>query len=308
MKSYQKSNSLTAGMLDPFRFLSVDEWGPSVSLELVKPIQSVKVDALLALLNRKVPKPVQVPGSMQPLASTGVEPIKFETIRSTHEVLKLWIDEWLDTGRSEYGEDPRTRSIQTAENVMLAVYEFCKRGRAILMPEGNSLGLWLVKYDPEPKSTLRPAFGPRPEDYAREHLVFFLLSELRFTLAKCRGEHCDTYFLLKHKNRLYKRGTFCDSCQRHRSQRSARQATVREREDVKLTLHRGVARRFGKDIRRNPLWHRDEGLKEKISLFLNTRFGEKELVRAAYPKGITGKWVANKKNWDPIERAAKGGK
>ena len=94
----------------------------------------------------------------------------------------------------------------------------------------------------------------------------------------------------------------------NRSQQSAKAATARERSDVKLALQIGAAKRFSKQIKRNSLWYRDEALKGQIAEFLNSKFGDREVVRAAYPKRITGKWVANSKNWKPIEAAAKGGK
>jgi hypothetical protein len=45
-----------------------------------------------------------------------------------------------------------------------------------------------------------------------------------------------------------------------------------------------------------------------IARYLNARFGDREPFRSAYPNGITGKWIANAKNWKPIEEVAKGGK
>jgi len=229
-------------------------------------------------------------------------------IPSEREILLGWIDEWLDSGKADDGDDPRRRNFKSARHVAGAAYDYSTHGRLQLLGGGDSLHLWIDEYDVDPETGKRRLLGPPIESLAKEQLVFFLLSELRFRLAKCQVAECGSYFQLRKWKRLYPQGTLCEVCQRKRSQQSAKAATAKDRRDVKLALQNGIAMRFGKQIRRNPLWYRDEDLKNKIAEFINAKLGDRELVRAAYPKGITGKWVANAKNWKPIEAAAKGGK
>jgi|GEM_PF-4577100 len=294
-------------MLAPLLTLRMGDWEPSVPLESMRPIQTLNVDKLLSLLNKKEAKPVLVPASGQPLNSIP-RIVNYTTLPSTGEVLRSWIDEWLDSGLTNNGDEPRTRNLDKAEGATLAAYEFSKRGRIVLLPHGDSLGIWIPMYGPEPTSTLRPSSGPLPEDYAREHLVFFLLSELRFKLAKCRKIDCGKYFLLTHTNRLYKRGTLCSECGRSRSLESAKDATAAARKSLRAELWLRAAKRFSKRITGDLHWYRDDGLKQTMSAYLNSSFGDSEPFNAAYPNGITGKWIANPKNWKPITKAAKGGK
>jgi hypothetical protein len=302
--SYHKSRKLTDTLLSVLGRLNFEDWGPSVPLDSLKLIQSVRVDELLALLNRKVPKPF-VTAAQSP---DDAPRIAYTQSPSTPEILRVWIDEWLDSGRTKNGDDPQTRNIEKAKQAADAAYEFSKRGRIVLLPDGKSLGLWIAKYDPEPVSTLRPLVGPRPEDYAREHLVFFLLSDLRFRLAKCRNEHCGKYFLLTRTNQLYKRGTLCSTCGRGRSQESAKDATATARKVLRGELWASVAKRFSKQIAGNVSWYQDDALKKDIAAYLNSTFADSEPFKTAYKSGISGKWIANVKNWKPITKAAKGGK
>lgn len=302
MKSYQKSKLTVAG-LSPLNILG-GLYGVgrqnTAPLELTPLVQQLDVDEFLSLLNG-----LDDDHSV-PLSTVGNA--MYLKPPSASEILRSWMDQWLASGKASDGDDPSRRNFEDAQSVGVAAYEYSKRGKIVLLGSGASLHPWIQPNDKTRSGRLRPLLGPSPSDRASEQLVFFLLSPVRFRLAKCSNESCGTYFLLNQWNRLYKRGTFCEDCKRNRSQESAKAATAKDRKDVKLALQIGVAKRFGKQISRNPLWYRDENLKSKIAEFLNAKFGDRELVRAAYPKGITGKWVANAKNWKPIEEAAKGGK
>jgi hypothetical protein len=291
MASYHKS---VVTEPNPIAVMLGAKPGRKAPLEPIKMFQEFDVDEFLEILNRK-----QWEHRLLTIAMAGT---------STTEILRSWVDEWLDSGKAEDGDDPRRRNFEAAEKAANAAFEFASGRRIGLIGYKGNLEPVIRKYEKTPPGTLRPLGGPRAEDYAREQLVFFLLSPVRFGLAKCRTVDCGAYFLLEQWNRIYPNGTLCKDCKRKRSQESAKAATARERSDVKLALQIGVASRFGKRIRRNPLWYRDETLKGQIAEFLNAKFGDREVVRAAYPKGITGKWVANAKNWKPIEEAAKGGK
>ena len=284
--------------------------GPTAPLGSLKLGQKVDIDKFLALLNRRGPqgKPLSsqkwddIPAMDYLHSPTTQEP-------TTQELLRGWVDEWLDSGRGRDGvEDPRERNFKKADGAALAAFKFSMHGKLLLLTDSNSLTPWISKYEGEPTGTLRPLGGPRNEDYAREQLVFFLLSELRFKLAKCRKEHCGTYFLLKHWNRQYKRGTLCDSCKRSRSLESAVKATEKVRGDAAGDLHKFAAMKYAKQISGTPDWHTQKALKNAIASFLNAKIERSESLRAVYKRGITGKWVARSENWNGIETALKGGK
>ena len=291
MKRYQKSASTDDGLSLLYGTLG----GNVASLEVGPFVQTLDVDPFLDFLNGNEP---------------GVPPVGLKSTGNPTEgeILRGWIDEWLDTGKGEDGEDPRRRDFKRAANVGEAVHKYSTRGKIRLLGVGGSLHLWIEEYETPRKFGLRPLLAPPNESYASEQLVFFLLSDVRFKLAKCRTEECGTYFLLNHWKRLYKQGTFCDTCQRRRSHESAKRATAQEREEIRYALHEAAAKRFRKEITANPLWYSSEALKKRVAAFLNTKFLEEESFWAAYPKGVTGKWVANAKNWEPIGIAAKGGK
>ena len=212
-------------------------------------------------------------------------------------------------GKKKQGvDDPRDRNFKMSERVAAAVYEYSKQGKILLLTNSNSLAPWLARFDREPSTPLRALIGPRPEDYAKEQLVFFLLSNIRFKLAKCRKEHCGTYFLLNHWNRRYKGGTLCDSCKRTRSEASAMKATADSRSTAAAELHKFVARKFAKQIRSAPGWQKQKELKGRIAAYLNAKIERSESLRAVYKRGITGKWVARAENWNEIDTILKGGK
>jgi hypothetical protein len=277
--------------------------GPTAPLDSFNLVQGLDLGTFLALLNRRDPPRKRIP-SKDP---GDISRMDYTPTPTTQELLRGWVDEWLDSGRDDSGvEDPRERNFGKARSTASAAHE-PKNFR--LVGRGNSLSPWFDTYDQEPTGSLYPRIGqpPRSTEYAREQLVFFLLSDVRFRLAKCRKEHCGTYFLLKHWNRQYKRGTLCDSCKRSRSEESAIKATAEVRKDAALQLHRLTAKKFAKQIRRTPSWHQQKELKDRIAGFLNAKI-ERSALGVVYKRGITGKWVARSENWNGIETALKGGK
>jgi hypothetical protein len=267
-------------------------------LEPLKLVQALEIDEFLEFLNRKAPPRkflvTTEPGDIPP---------------TTQEILRGWVDEWLDSAKDEHGgEDPQKRSFDKANGPALAALEYSEQGRFHLVASGNSLRPWFDTFEREPTTPYRALLGPRPDLYAKQQLVFFLLSDVRFRLAKCRKEHCGTYFLLKHWNRHYAGGTLCDSCKRSRSEQSAIKATAEVRELAKAQLHYLAATKFAKQIRSSPDWHQQKELKVRLANFLNTRIERSDALRAVYRDGITAKWVSRFENWNAIETAAKGEK
>jgi hypothetical protein len=209
--------------------------------------------------------------------------------------LTRWVDEWLDSGRTQEGvDDPRTRDFKRAHNVDQAAYEFTDRQKVWFMGGSQNLELWL-----------RQPFL-EPEDLAREQLVLFLLSNLRFKLAKCRREGCGQYFVLKHWKRTYRRGTVCGSCQRSRSLESAAQATAEDRRAAQEKLYTLAAKRFRSRLRSNDNWAQDAALNEQLIEYLNSMINASAELSRVYRAGVTKKWLGWAKNRLGIETAVRG--
>jgi hypothetical protein len=295
---------MRSSKLDSSGMLYGGLYSPAAPLDSLNLIQSLDIDKFLALLNRRDPPrkplPPQKPGD--------IPRMDYTPRPTTQELLRGWVDEWLDSGKDNNGvEDPRERNFEKARGTASAASEPKK---ICLVGRGNSLSPWFDTYDNEPTGSLYSLSGqpPRSTEYAREQLVFFLLSNVRFRLAKCRKDHCGTYFLLKHWNRQYKGGTLCDSCKRSRSEESAIKATAEVRDHAKAELHEFAAKKFAKQIRGTPRWHQQKELKGRIASFLNAKIERSESLRAVYKSGITGKWVARSENWKKIDTIVKGGK
>lgn len=213
--------------------------------------------------------------------------------------LRLYVDEWLDTGVKPDGvEDPRTRDLTKAPNACYAVGAFASRQRFWLEPAADGLYLRFPN-----ERELRGISSPNDSalDQANRLFTLFFLCGWRFKLAKCR--RCENYFELKHSNRVYKRGTACYGCTRVRS---AEFSTSKARKMAQAKLYRLVARRFRKRISKCRDWHRDAKLRAEIVDFLNEQLGENVSLLRVYRRWLTGKWLSWSKNRDGIERAVRG--
>jgi hypothetical protein len=214
-------------------------------------------------------------------------------------ILRKWIDEWLESGRDQGDlESPQTRSFKKAHNVGQAAYEFTDRRKIRFMGWLQNLELWLTL--PSEGDSLIAG------DTARQNLVFFLLSDLRFRLAKCRREGCGRYFVLTHWKRTYKRGTLCSEHQRLRSLESAAQATAKDRHRAEEKLYELTAKRFGRRIRSNDNWAQDAALKEQLVECLNSEISADPELSRVYRAGVTKKWLSWAKNRRGIEAAVRG--
>lgn len=294
-------------LANTFGMLSGDLYGTGkrrreAKLEDLKLFQGLEIDEFLELLNRKAtPQKPLLPPEPGDLPRMSYSPLP-----TTQEILRGWVDEWLDSGRDKDGqEDPRERSFDKARDSAQAAHEYSKLGKLHLIPYKDRLVLSPDEYDPK-RRIVRSLIGIPPENYAKEKLTLFLLSELRNKLAKCHK--CGQYFVLRHWNRLYKRGTLCDSCKRSRSEESAIKATAEVRDHAKAQLYDFAAKKFAKQIDSTPDWHRQKTLKNAIAKFLSAKIERSESLRAVYKSGVTGKWVSRSENWNAIDTAAKGEK
>lgn len=310
MNGYQKSEDSELGLANLYGILGGLYFGPSAPLDSLRLVQSLETDKFLELLNRKETqaKPILLRPMklLRPTLTTATTPqVSYVPPPTVSQILRGWVDDWLDSGREDGGDFPEKRTFDRARIAAVEAYKFSERGNLRLVSRGQTLVPWLeTKEEPNKFEFLLEA---KRESFARQQLVFMLLSDLRFKLAKCRYEKCGTYFELKHWKRAYRKGTLCDSCGRSRSLESAKSATALERKMAKERLYKLAAKRFAKPISKNPNWYGDAKLKASIAEFLSVKIKASESLRAVYPKGIQGKWVANVKNWKPIELAAKGG-
>jgi hypothetical protein len=214
--------------------------------------------------------------------------------------LRLYVDEWLETGRERDGsEDARARDLTRAPNACEAIERFNSKPQLRLKPDPKGLGLEF----PYEWRQDGPALADWPVATADRFFSLFQLAECRLKLAKCRT--CGCYFELKHWKRRYKRGTLCSECQRGRSLESAAGITLMVREAAQKELYRLAARRFGTRLAK-PDCQRDQQLKATIVDFLNDRIKKTDGLRSVYLHGVTTKWLSWSKNWKGIEEAAKG--
>jgi hypothetical protein len=233
------------------------------------------------------------------------------------DILRMWVDEWLDSAKAKDGaEDPRERTLEKAEGAAVAAYNYSRRGKIRFFPTQGGLAIWLEDKNrkfTKPMTTfhidnVRP-LAVTDEEIAEGELVFFLLSELRFRLAKCRADGCGCYFIMKKWRQRYFNGTKCAVHQRSASLDSAKKATSIARINAPHKLFQLGAKKFARQIRSNPDWHRKPELKASIAAYLDGQVRRSEELTAVYitgaRNGITGKWLARKGNWQGIEKALK---
>jgi hypothetical protein len=211
--------------------------------------------------------------------------------------LRMYVDEWLDTGVKNGVEDPRTRDLTQAPHACWAVRSFSSKRTFYLEPGPD--GLYL-QFPNESGERVIASPNEQPIDQANRLFSLFLMCDWRLKLAKCR--RCGDYFELKQCNRSYKRGIACPGCARVRS---AVLSTSKARKNAETALYCLVARRFGRRIGRTPNWYRDPRLRAEIIEFVNERIRNSNSLVSVYRKRLTGKWLSWFKNRDGIEKALK---
>jgi hypothetical protein len=84
-------------------------------------------------------------------------------------------------------------------------------------------------------------------------------------------------------------------------QQTQQKATSAARASAKLHIHQLAATKFHKTISSSANWHTDKALKTAIAEYLTTQIQRSDVMRPIYfarqRNGITGKWVAEAKNW-----------
>jgi hypothetical protein len=239
---------------------------------------------------------------LRPGASLGNALHSHSATISASAQLRLYVDEWLDTGVDPQGvEDPRARDMTKALNAATAVRRFASKQGLRLEPARDGL---ILEF-PSELGNDRIASPEPPIDVADRLFSLFLLCKWRPKLAKCRRLDCGRYFELKHWNRAYKRGTWCPKCQPVRSQEAAVLSTCKARKQAESELYRRAAKQLGERIAKQPNWYRDLTLKAEVIDFLNEQIANGDSLLSVYRHSLTGKWLSRSKNRDGIERAAK---
>jgi hypothetical protein len=275
---------------------------PADRFELVAIRGELSRGRFLAVLNEN--RDVnQLTFKLRPGASLGNALRSHSATVSVGAQLRLYVDEWLDTGMNTQGEEtPKERDLTKAGSACAAVYRFASKQRLRLEPTHD--GLILELSSELGNGGIAP---PAPSiDLPDRLFAWFCLCAWKRSLAKCRRAECGRYFELKHWNRTYKRGALCPECQRARSQETAVLSTSKARKQAESELYRRAAKQFGKRIAKEPNWYRDPKVRTEVIDFLNQQINNSDSLLTVYRRWLTGKWLSWSKNRDGIERAAKG--
>jgi len=244
--------------------------------------------------------------------------IYIDAERKFESLVRQYMDEWISTGLGfTPGEEfPRRRNIEALmaqghpggrRNAAQAARYYLNANppTAQLLRDG---GLHLVF----PLESFRLDGNDNPLVDAEEEAVrlfaAFLVSDLRFNIAKCQNSDCGVYYLRKKPRSLYKRRTYCLSC---RSKQTAMSRTRDKRMKAARKLYDLAARKFGSQITDNPEWKKDLRLKHKIAAHLDRMVNQGKscvpgvTLKAIYPNGIKVNWVSLNKNASEIQRAVK---
>jgi len=271
-------------------------WGLA-NLRLIGTAGYLDRNAFLAMLNGRRPK--WLPHSK--IVRRGLhlrKTLQSRDIDSSAQ-LRLYIDEWLDTGLTKDGaEAPRARDLTKAFEAHAAIsrcvgklpmqFELRRDGLVLRLP------IWFGKL---------PLEMDTPLETADKLCALFFLCDWRSKLAKCRRAGCGRYFELKHWNRTYSRLIACPGCARTRS---AVLSTSNARKEAEMEVYRLVAKRFRKQVAKSVAWHQDQKLRARIIRFINARIADGDTLRRVYRHSLTGKWLSRSKNRIGIEEIVKG--
>jgi hypothetical protein len=304
------------------------------SLTFSQPVKDRSQD-ILALLNRRLapeavesekqaakwaslvapfakPTPQSLYGAAVETLAVPVEPKKRQTLT---DCLRVLVDEWIDSGVLSCGaENASDRNFEKSPAVSLALYSFSRSGHLMLLPYGKAPKLWLeqkhmeyVGRNHDPRFDYVQPLYLSFDEIAKAEITFILLSDLRWRISKCRK--CGVYFLLKHLKRTYSGGIKCELHSQKARQENQLQATAEARAKAEMELHKLAAAKFRKKISGVVGWQNDRALKVSIAEYLNSQIQRSDVMRPIYfneqRKGLTGKWTAQTKNWQGIERAVK---
>ena len=223
---------------------------------------------------------------------------------SLRQMLRGYMNEWLDSGFKADVETPNSRSLPADGTAYRVVRKFLSENPPILNMPPNGGVFWIFTMSEYPTSGRDDIYATATREAARL-FTEFMDSELRWNLAWCR--RCDRYYIRKKVLLVYKRGAFCRD---HQSADGAQRRTKVKREAARDFLHQITAKQFGRRIVKDSTWHKDKTLKKEIADFLKKRINsvqeilDRVSLHSVYENGVTEKWVSNKKNYTAIQRMA----
>jgi hypothetical protein len=211
-------------------------------------------------------------------------------------VLKGYVDQWIETGVSEDGREDLTErgfyrealrergqirpyalkqaaSLLDVQSVVLEVFH--QKPQAAQSEEG----LEVIFATNEPKFEHAPLMQ-LAEREAKRFFVWFLASELRAKLGKCRI--CGRYE--KKGRKFYKRGTHCRSCLARKSAREITQKNRRALHEKRTTILAAVLKSW-----KGRLDPKDVHSRKRLADQVNRR------LKGAAP--ITSKWLKRNIDW-----------
>jgi hypothetical protein len=181
-------------------------------------------------------------------------------LREVQRRVREYADEWIDSGQREDGELPLARTYGQAAADLAALFS---------VTEPHWLRIALSPGASAPAVTLMPMISRRrrretPALVAQQISVQLLASDWRFRLAKCRYKPCGTYFALQGtRQKPFQYGTSCTAD--HGRRLAAGMRTSQRRKDALRMLVALAA----KDLRRDPTWIQNAGLKHSVLKTLN---------------------------------------
>jgi hypothetical protein len=214
-------------------------------------------------------------------------------------LLRSYVDEWIDTGVSEDGTEDLTErgllrkewfergqvltyannKLNALDMAQMVVLEVFRQNTQTILGED---GVEIVFPAHEPKLEHAP-LSDLVEREAKRFFVWFLASELRSKLGKCRV--CNHYEIKTRK--FYKRGTHCRGCM---ATKSAGQITQKKRQDLHRKRIETLATVLKSHSERINL--KDLATRKQLAHEVNLRLRSE--------RGISSKWV--KRNLNLIER------
>jgi hypothetical protein len=201
-------------------------------------------------------------------------------------LLRHYIDEWIDTGRAADGmESPADRGLGESERPHAPkVLEAASGATGVLHVVFKNEGGLEVFFCPYKAGCSLRELAKRE---AARYCAWFIASDWRNTVVKCRKLSCGRYFAIKNTRHLYKRGTYC----RHHSSEKSAEAVTKEKRQRKRTLLQQLAVTAVEQHQKLSATDKKEHvLKYYVADYVNQR--TPAAMKSIAPKSpITGKWV-----------------
>jgi hypothetical protein len=221
-------------------------------------------------------------------------PLAYQKAKETFRtLLRAFVDEWIETGRMSDGmERPAGRGLSSGvpPKAFAAAARATKDLRIFFRNDGG-LEIFFAPYIGH---CGLPELAKRE---AARFFVWFLASDWRNTVVKCRKAKCGRYFTTKNIQHLFKRGTYCRN---HSSEKSAAEITTDKRKKKhELLLQLAVTgfRRWHKETAKAK---QERVLKDYVAEYVNKRTPEEmKLVAPKWP--IKTKWIT--RNEEHLRRA-----